>query len=593
MSIPSLLEIQKTLSQNRAGSSAPFRILVLQNFTFNSIESHVRYHLLHDQLEVEFIYGGFDTIYQDSCDLSNITNDGFDLILIASYFPMVSRVISECYTSLSKDAIYQEVTRINTLNRDIIKNIRKQSHKPIVLFNVPRPIFRKLGIYDSAIPMGEIGTYTEINIPLNDLAQTYQSLFVLDLDYCVGYIGSQHAYMHKYWVRYKMPFSYELQHHIGCELAKYIRALSGKTKKCLVLDCDNVLWGGILGEVGCHNIHLGESALGLPYLEFQRSILELYHRGVLLAICSKNNESDVIECLGKNQNMLLHKAHFVNIKANWDNKADNIYSIAKELNIGLNSLVFMDDSSFEIDMIRSQLPEVAAIQADIENPLNNVTMLLGSGLFDSIQYTDEDKIRTELYHNEKNRNEHKRLTNNLEDYLRSLDMMISISYLKEDVMDRALQLLQRTNQFNVTANRYNKEELIQFSQSDDYDVLILTLTDRFGAYGNCGLAILDYTQADVATIQSFLLSCRVLGRGVEDVFIRECARLATTHGCHHFRIHYRDNKKNSQCVDFLKNIDFKMLDQDCFEISLELLAQYDLGIIDVNKLSLLNKEERC
>ena len=334
---------------------------------------------------------------------------------------------------------------------------------------------------------------------------------------------------------------------------KIIRAAKGKAKKCLILDCDNTLWGGIIGEDGIAKIAIGKTYPGISYRDFQESILNLHNRGVILTICSKNNDNDVLEVLEEHPDMVLRKEHFSVMKINWEDKATNIRAIAQELNIGLDSMVFVDDSDFEVNLVRQRIPEVTTIQLP-KDPTAYRDWLDSFGKFDSLSYSKEDGNRNRMYQQEVGRKQIKAQFSEetLDDYYKYLEMEVTISAADKFSIPRVSQLTHRTNQFNLTTRRYSEAEIKELCESGNSDVLQVRLKDRFGDDGIVGAAVLRYSN-DECHIDIFLLSCRILGRGVEDALLRACVLMAQGKGCAEILGSYLRTKKNVQVRSFYEN----------------------------------------
>ena len=273
----------------------------------------------------------------------------------------------------------------------------------------------------------------------------------------------------KRWYLAKQPFSTSFMPLLSREFMRNMLPLSGKNKKCLVLDLDNILWGGIVGEDGLENIHIGETAQGRAYLHFQREVLSLYNRGIILAINSKNNASEAIRVLDEHPDMILRKKHFSAIRINWDNKADNIKSIAQELNIGTDSMVFMDDSPEERELVRVSLPEVL-VPFVSRDPAGLVAALQALPVFDSPNVTSEDRGRAGFHADESKRVQTQNSFSDITDFYRVLEIKVFIGKADKFTIPRISQLTMRTNQFNLTTRRYSSEEITFFSSSEEYAV---------------------------------------------------------------------------------------------------------------------------
>jgi FkbH-like protein len=326
--------------------------------------------------------------------------------------------------------------------------------------------------------------------------------------------------------------------------------MSFNRKKCLVLDLDNTLWGGILGEDGIDGIKIGGDYPGNAYSYWQRSLLQLSKNGVILAICSKNNENDVIEAWENNPNMLLKREHFSSVRINWQDKVSNIRDIATELNIGLDSMVFIDDNPVECDLVKSLLPQVTVPDFP-EKPYQLMPFFkdLVNRYFRIYAVTDEDKAKTEQYRTNAIRNSLQARFDNMEDFLRSLSMEIDIIPANEHNVPRIAQMTQKTNQFNLTTRRYSEADVHQ-RINQGWHIFCINVKDRFGDNGITGTVFLEPVDWNTVAIDSFLLSCRILGKGIDDVFIRMVLNWLHHEGIDRVTADYLPTAKNQQTATF-------------------------------------------
>jgi FkbH-like protein len=357
----------------------------------------------------------------------------------------------------------------------------------------------------------------------------------------------------------RAPLGKDVLVPLGQEYGKFIRALRGKSKKCLVLDCDNTLWGGVIGEDGLSGIKLGSTYPGSAYHAFQQEILNLYHRGVILALCSKNNEADVLEVFREHPDMLLKEHHFSTWQINWDDKATNLVRIAEDLNIGIDSFVFVDDSVFECEWVGKQLPQVAVLQLDgkISSYRNKLS---GIGFFDALTFSEEDRKRSGMYVQAKERKNMLQSASSLEDYLVDLQLQAEIGTPGKKEIPRVSQLTQKTNQFNLTTYRYTEGEIQNFVESVDSEVYFLRLSDRISDLGIVGVVIVKFEE-EYAEIDSFLFSCRALGRGVEDALLCFVVKRVIEKGKKRIEGKYLPTQKNSQVADFYIKHGFQLISE--------------------------------
>lgn len=359
----------------------------------------------------------------------------------------------------------------------------------------------------------------------------------------------------KYYYLAKIPFNQEGLQEIGKLLARAIVAVLGKRIKCLVLDLDNILWGGILAEDGLEHLKLDINGEGRAFYDFQNAILELYNSGIILAICSKNAEKMALKAIRELPHMLLREDKFAAIRINWLNKAQNIRSIAQELNLGLDSLVFLDDTSFEQSVVQKLIPEVLVPKMPADFSLYP-SFLAKLPFLDAFSFTNEDSKRGQLYVQERKRKELKENANSFIDFLHSLRITVSIKKIDKWSLPRVAQLTQKTNQFNLSLNRYQEIDIAQMLKEKGTKVLYLSTKDNLGDAGIVGAAIFEINNKE-AFLDTFLMSCRVLQRGIEEAFIHKIAKLAQKSGAKKLKARYNSTQKNMMVKTFLLKVGFK------------------------------------
>ena len=536
-----------------------FQISFLRNITLDLMVPYIKYLCYEENIHTQIDIGNYDTILQDA---ANADYSKSDLIVICLHPRIAAKPIYANFSSLTKDKINEEIGGILAYVEGVITNIRAKTSTPILLHNFELPIHPTFGILDYQDTHKQVNVVRRINQEMLQVAQKNEGVYIIDMDLLQSRIGSVHLTDERFWHMARAPYSREGYLAIAKEYVKFIRALRGKKKKCLVLDCDNTLWGGIIGEDGMQGIKIGHTYPGSAYRDFQEAILELYNRGVLLALCSRNNRSDVEEVLEKHPDMILRKEHFVAMKINWGEKASSIKEIAQELNIGLDSLVFVDDNEFEINMVTKMLPEVSALLLPKE-PSAYRRALEEWGFFDSIVFSEEDKKRSQMYKAETMRKEAKAhfKPGDVDDYLKYLEMKIFISEADALSASRISQLTQRTNQFNLTVKRYPEPKINELITHAKNDVFYITLSDRFGDSGIIGVIIINYEEQN-AFIDTFLLSCRAIGRGIEKAMLKVCIDRAREKGCENIFGTYVPSKKNHLVDKFYEDNGFSKVETE-------------------------------
>lgn len=342
--------------------------------------------------------------------------------------------------------------------------------------------------------------------------------------------------------------------------SKKLDSIQLKRKKCLVLDLDNTLWGGILGEDGIEGIKIGGDYPGKAFLSFQQGLAELSKTGVILTVCSKNNEKDVLEAWEKNPFIILKQEYISAYRINWHNKADNIKELAEELNIGLDSFVFIDDNPTERELVKQLLPMVEVPDFPSQPyRLPAFFQTLVNTYFRVYAITDEDKNKTLQYKTNADRAREQQKFTDFSDYLKSLKISITIDRANEFNLSRIAQMTQKTNQFNLTTQRYTDSDLQGFLQSG-WKIYCISVSDRFGDSGITG-AILLKPNAGNYEIDSFLLSCRILSKGIEIAFIRTIINILYKEKIKQLKATYIPTKKNIQVADFYDKIGFRKIQE--------------------------------
>jgi len=554
--------IQETLNQTDMKSLPALNISVLRNIMIEPIEPYLRYHAYNIGFNAQIKFGEYDNIMLEAVGRQDFILDRkTDVILVFMILDTLSWSLARNFTELQQKQVQAEVDRIQEFITTVLAGVRDQTDAMILWHGFESPVYPSLGIYDSQTNTGQLAVIQGLNAFLKDSLVRHQNAYFVNMNLCRARVGAKNFYDVRYWHIGRAPYTREALSEIAGDDFKYIRALKGKNKKCLVLDCDNTLWGGVIGEDGLSGIKLGKTHPGSAYYEFQQEIVNLYHRGVIIALCSKNNEADVWEVFRKHPDMILKEAHIAVAQINWQDKAANLRQIATDLNIGLDSIVFMDDSEFEINLIRQVLPEIEAIHLPANKAIEYRSILSSCGLFDTLTISDEDRMRGAMYKAETHRKKMMVQITDMNEYYKSLGMIVEIRFADEFSLPRIAQLTQKTNQFNLTTRRYSEADIKTLAESETADVLYVKLQDNYGDSGIVGVCILKYHERR-AICDTLLLSCRVLGRGVEDAFLIHAEKLAFKKDCVDIIGEYYKTKKNAQVENFYGNKGFEQI-SDC------------------------------
>ncbi len=386
----------------------------------------------------------------------------------------------------------------------------------IIINNFPAIPLNPLTNLGSKLPWDKNNFIRRLNQKLGDAAQPY--VHINDIFSLSAYYGLTTWHDYRYWYHAKQPVSFDCLVPYVRNSARILGALYGRTAKCLVLDLDNTLWGGVVGDDGVHGLAIGEgNAVGEAFKGFQEYILQLKERGILLAVCSKNEEANALAPFEQLPEMVLKREDFVAFKANWQPKPDNIREIAQELNIGLNSLVFVDDNPFERELVRATLPEVHVIELG-DDPAEYPSLVDRAGLFEITALSTEDHERSRQYLENAERTQLQQSSTDYKGYLESLNQTATICPFDDIYLDRITQLINKTNQFNLTTLRQTRSQVEALMQDPNVIALYVQLSDRFGNNGLIAVWFAEREDTDLY-IRQWLMSCRVLKRLVEQLLL--------------------------------------------------------------------------
>ena len=534
----------------------PLRIGILRSFTFELIEPFLITACARTQLTPDLYFAPYNVIQQEIIDsASSLHKFKPQIVILAIRLEELSPKLANQFPCLSAEDIEKITQQVLADMQQIISGLAQHQQYQILVHNFHRPATPALGIIEGQFPHSQRLTIERINQQLRDIVQQYSNVYIVDYDKIVSRVGYEQFFDPRGWYLAKSPISPAGLAALAHEYAGFFRALTSRTKKCLVLDLDNTLWSGIIGEDGLDGISLGGDYPGNAFTEFQQAILNLYHRGVILAIASKNNQADALEVFEKHSEMILKQEHFASMQINWQDKSQNIKALATELNIGIDSMVFMDDSDFECELVRRELPQVMTVKLPSE-PMHLRATLEALNCFDLLGYSAEDHQRGRQYHHQAMREKIKAQSPTLTDFYRDLKMKLLIAPPAPADLTRITQMTQKTNQFNLTTRRYQQSDIKAMLDSPSTQIYTLRYTDRFGDAGLVGLAIVKVQNHDWI-IDTFLLSCRVIGRTVEQALLTYLVRRAAQCGVRQLIGEYIPTAKNSLVAEFYSQHGFE------------------------------------
>ena len=470
----------------------------------------------------------------------------------------MSLQISPGNEAAAKRTVESAFNLLNTV-RD---GIRRNSGVACIVQTLAPPPESLFGSLDRALPGTARQLIEELNHCITRAALTSDDM-LLDVAALAETVGLADWHSPALWNLAKLPFDDAYVPLYADHMLRVIGAMRGKSRRCLVLDLDNTLWGGVVGDDGLEGIKIAQGdATGEAYLSVQQLALSLRERGVVLAVSSKNTDCVARRPFNEHPDMLLKENHFAVFQANWNDKATNIRAIADELSLGLESIVFLDDNPVERELIRQELPEVAVPELD-NDPANYARILAAAGYFELIRFSDEDRKRAEMYQDNSRRLELLKQTTDIDSYLRSLEMRIIFSAFDRNTRARVAQLINKSNQFNLTTRRYTEAEVAQIETDPMVMTLHARLIDKFGDNGIiCVVICRQFPQPPSWAIDTWLMSCRVLGRGVEQMVLREIIRRARQRGVGRLVGIYRPTDRNGMVREHYQKLGFSQIEED-------------------------------
>jgi FkbH-like protein len=543
-----IIKLNNELKKNQAAtSSQPLEIVVLSNIIVHYFQNVLEYVLRLRKEDPSVYFGDYDNILQNTTDN---TTDKAQCVIIFWELANLLEGLHYKIDTMSEADIAALTFKVKNEIGLALKNL---AAKPLVIFNTfSSTPFSSHNLRASKLDRlaAELNEYVAMTKPSNvqivNLEQIFAQISIRASVNFRDYYSSKSLYTVPFFKAYAE------------QITPLFTSMQGKAKKALIFDCDNTLWQGILGEDGFEGIKMTAQNKATAYEEVQYLAKGLSAKGVIIGLCSKNNFADVEQVVTMHPDFKLTNDE-ITIKAiNWQDKVSNLKQIAEDLNIGLDSLVFVDDSDFEVNLIREQLPQVEVIQVPTKAIYSYPSLIRQAfSLFYNLSETQEDLAKTRLYKKEIARKEEAQRFDNIEDYLKSLDLQLDIFINDTSLVPRLAQLTQKTNQFNLTTKRYTEQDILNFIENGA-SVVAFSVKDRFGDSGITGLAILTYENED-AHIDSLLMSCRVLGRNAEYKFFDTIAAIAHQHNAKILTSKYVKTPKNAQVKDLYDRLGFNIL----------------------------------
>ena len=488
------------------------------------------------------------------------------------------------------EAFCQSTNRSDFANQIIMylegywNRVNQQYKTTILQFNFTQIDDRIFGNYGNKTQDSFLFQIRKLNYLLMEKCTQYKNVFIIDIEYLQQIYGEDGIKENKMYYIAKIPLSTKILPEVAKQTIDVIKAMKGKMKKCVILDLDNTLWGGVIGDDGLENIQIGELGLGHAFSEFQMWLKELQKRGIILAVCSKNEEVVAKEPFLHHPEMVLHMEDIAMFVANWEDKASNIKKIQDTLNIGMDSIVFFDDNPFERNLVKSMIPDITVpdLPEDPSQYLEYVKLL---NLFETAAYSETDKNRTKQYQEEIGRVNLQKQFSSYSEYLESLEMVAEAKPFDKFHFSRIAQLTQRSNQFNLRTVRYTEQEIEQLAKEKEHLTLYFTLKDKFGDYGLISVVVLDKQPENTLFISEWLMSCRVLKRGMEEFILDEIIRTAEENGFKKVIGEYIRTPKNNMVSELYKKMGFHEVEKDRYEVNVTEYEKHKTSIQKQEKKS--------
>lgn len=553
--ITDALKLIRSSAQHETRELKPLRIGILGTSTVDQLSLALETFLIRDDFLPEIYLAPYNQVNQEILDpQSGLYRHKSDILIVtinSRDIILPDNRIAWSAKDAEKWAAEEAAARIHLLN-----TFKKNSSARIIQFTSDIPRTTPWGGLGSFHPGGPAFLFRELNRAL--ALSKPDGVYLFDVDLVAADFGKHRWEDERYWFIAKQAWDLDGIPLVTHKLSRIIRGWMGRACKVLALDLDNTLWGGVVGDAGFDGVIVGDTAEGEAYAAFQKYILELKNRGILLALLSKNDEANAKEVFEKNPGMVLKWDDFVAAKINWNPKPENLKAMARELNLGIDSFCFVDDNPVERDMMRQMLQEVQVVDLP-SDPALYARALDDAGLFELPAFSETDAGRTEQYHSNRKRDDLQNSATTMEEFYAQLKQEIFFSPFNEQNLNRVVQLINKTNQFNLTTKRYSEEDVRAFiSKPKRYFTLAASVKDRFGDSGLIGVMI-GRIENGAVEVDTWLMSCRVLGRKVEDAMMDRFLRAAATRGCSEVRGEYIPTRKNGLVAGLYEKMGFQKM----------------------------------
>ncbi len=558
----SLLKEMTPQGAEQAGLKV-LRTFIARSTTIEPVLPHVIVESALRGLRLDVTIGGYGSFFEELSDpRGSLVRSSPDFVLVLLDVEDIAGDLREACAVAQTDRALAAGEEASARTIQLVKSLRAHSRARILVQGLVTPALLALGpVTDSNVTASEAHLLQRANHKIAEACRGLRDCLFFDADELAGEFGRERWRDDRMFYATRLPVAQAAFEVYAQAIARHLRTMCFPPKKVLCTDLDNTLWGGILGEDGISGIATGPGFPGNCYLAYQKYLKQLAARGVLLAIASKNNAEEVREAFElRKDDLAVSLNDFSAVHIGWQEKSESLRMIAEDLNLGLDSIVFVDDSTIECMGIEQCLPEVSVVHVPPDEPWRMVAKVMSTGVFDTASVTEDDRNRTAQYSAEAQRSQLESNAVSRDDFLLSLEISAKALDARDAPLERAVQLLHKTNQFNLTTRRHSAADVQQFAEATHGQAIALRCRDRFGDSGVVGVALCRQ-EADACHIDSFLLSCRVIGRGLETALLAHIANHAYSNGAAQIMAEYIPTKKNSVCRDFYPDHGFEAVSQ--------------------------------
>ena len=544
-------ELKKNLKKDYS-SFKQLKLALLGDSATQLLSQAIRGAGYEHQLNINVYDADFNQVDQQILDLSSE---------LYKFQPDITVIFEAGHQLLQKFNKEEEAKRLTFADNQLVHIsqladiLQRNLRTKIICFNFAEIDDSIFGNFANKVQSSFVFQQRRLNYLLTEYSVKNTGFHVFDMSAVQNKLGRDILFSPSIYINSEMVLSIDALSTVAESVVQMVAVFQGKIKKCIILDLDNTIWGGVIGDDGLDNIQIGRLGIGKAYTEFQYWVKKLQQRGIIICICSKNFESFAKEPFEKHPDMVLRLKDIAVFIANWENKVDNIIRIQQILNIGFDSMVFLDDNQFERDMVRQNIPDITVPELP-KDPVEYLEYLYSLNLFETASYSNEDSLRTEQYQKEIGRIALKASFENEKEYLKSLDMHSVVQSFNSFSIPRVAQLSQRSNQFNLRTVRYTEEDIKHITDSKDYITFSFTLTDKLGDYGLICAIILEKKSHNELFIDTWFMSCRVLKRGLENFVLNTIVDYAINNGYLIIIGEYIPTAKNDLVKDHYSDLGF-------------------------------------